>query len=365
MAAKVQEKYLSVFCPVHKISFSAVRAGRILCESGRHSLAQSFPYGDFWEYCCDCQNFWPYDASAGGGQTKQCLNCARLVATRYLCSHCKVMSVESAEPEGEREFFIAPGEAPQPSCPACLELETRPLRRHECRDLGASFATARSLCPFCDQRIEGSASLPATALALILDEVRELKSRQHGLSSQLESAVAELNQKLDAHFSRQRAELAALELKLAARPSEGYAPRYPPAVAAPAAPPPASPGYQTLVVGAEEPAAFPVLVADYLNLVRRIATSVKSDSLKGILVKAADGAGEMVLVDDRSTPRDLLYVVPAVGSFKTRQDYYSFYEKYFDCSRPTGGEVWIVRPAVVGRVNGGWELREKGELEIS
>ncbi len=113
----------------------------------------------------------------------------------------------------------------------------------------------------------------------------------------------------------------------------------------------------------EEP-AFPVPVEDYLNKMKRGAVVVKPDFQNGILVQDYDGGGEFLLVRDLNAPGDLLYVVPRVPYFKTKQDFLTYYHKYYDCPRPGAGTVWLVTPAVVDRVSGGWTLREKGELEV-
>jgi uncharacterized phage infection (PIP) family protein YhgE len=109
---------------------------------------------------------------------------------------------------------------------------------------------------------------------------------------------------------------------------------------------------------------FPAAADEYLSKVRQNAMIVKPDFQNGILVQDPDGKGELVLVEDRVTPGGLIYVVPKVGYFQTKQDFYNYYEKYYECYRPSSGEVWINVPAVVDKVQGGWELRDKGELEI-
>ncbi|MDT4966961.1 MAG: hypothetical protein QOJ64_1698 [Acidobacteriota bacterium] len=110
---------------------------------------------------------------------------------------------------------------------------------------------------------------------------------------------------------------------------------------------------------------FPVSADEYLGKVKRGGMVVKPDFQNGILVQDPDGKGELLLVQDYDTaPGGLFYVVPQVGYFQTKQDFFNYYEKYYDCPRPTSGDVWIVEPAVVDKVSGGWELREKGELEI-
>jgi len=113
----------------------------------------------------------------------------------------------------------------------------------------------------------------------------------------------------------------------------------------------------------EEP-AFPVPAEEYLNKSRRGALVVKPDFQNGILVQDAEGNGEFMLVRDNASPDELFYVIPRTGYFQTKQDFYNYYDRYYDCPRPSSGPVWIIQPAVVDRVNGGWQLREKGELEV-
>jgi hypothetical protein len=113
----------------------------------------------------------------------------------------------------------------------------------------------------------------------------------------------------------------------------------------------------------EEP-AFPAAAEEYLNRSRRGAVVVKPDFQNGMLVQDTEGTGEFMLVRDYAAPDELLYVVPRIGYFQTKQDFYNYYDRYYECARPAAGTVWIVQPAVVDRVSGGWTLREKGELEV-
>lgn len=113
----------------------------------------------------------------------------------------------------------------------------------------------------------------------------------------------------------------------------------------------------------EEP-TFPAAAEDYLNKNRRGAVVVKTDFHNGILVQDSEGSGEFMLVRDLNAPDELFYAVPRIGYFQTKQDFLNYYDRYYECSRPSAGTVWIVQPAVVDRVSGGWSLREKGELEV-
>jgi hypothetical protein len=109
---------------------------------------------------------------------------------------------------------------------------------------------------------------------------------------------------------------------------------------------------------------FPVSAVDYLGKMNRFANVVRPDFQNGILVNDPNGDGELVLIRDSRDDTQPLFVVPRATQFQTKQDFYTYYQKYYDCDRPSAGDVWIIGPAVVERVAGGWQLREKGMLEI-
>jgi hypothetical protein len=118
----------------------------------------------------------------------------------------------------------------------------------------------------------------------------------------------------------------------------------------------------------EEP-VFPVSADDYLQRIKtenRQGTVVRPDFQNGILVKDPEGRGELVLIEDPnlSGAFQKLFVVPSVGEFQMKQDFYNYYDSFYHCDRPAAGNVWIINPAVVEKVNGGWQLREKGRLEV-
>src|SRR5207249_9217315 len=95
MQGTTRARMITVRCPIHNIDFELENGERIVCPAGPHALAQRFPTEGFWEYCCDCQRFWPSDLNHGGQSQPQCPICGRQIARRYLCDECKVMSVES------------------------------------------------------------------------------------------------------------------------------------------------------------------------------------------------------------------------------------------------------------------------------
>jgi len=115
----------------------------------------------------------------------------------------------------------------------------------------------------------------------------------------------------------------------------------------------------------EEP-EFPVFAGDYIGKMTRFANIVKPDFQNGILINDPEGKGELMLIRDSRYPDETqpLFVVPRYAQFQTPQDFHTYYEKYYDCMKPGAGEVWIIDPAVVEKVSGGWLLREKGVLEI-
>jgi len=111
---------------------------------------------------------------------------------------------------------------------------------------------------------------------------------------------------------------------------------------------------------------FPVSAVNYLDKMNRFANVVKPDFQNGILVNDPEGDGELVLIRDPRLRDETqpLFVIPRATQFHTKQDFYTYYQKYYDCVRPTAGDVWIIGPAVVEKVTGGWQLREKGMLEV-
>jgi osmotically-inducible protein OsmY len=209
----------------------------------------------------------------------------------------------------------------------------------------------------------GVSSLRKKTIARTEAYFAAVRDRQKRLASQHETSIAELSRKFDDLIKEQRAELSALNQRLGTLRADLDALRRGGGVGAggAAAAQPLN-EYTGRVV--ETPAAvFPVSAEEYLRKLSRDAVRVKSDSLNDVLVRDADGTGELALVPDGGVPGGLLYVVPTVNRFTTRQDFHSYYEKFYDCYNPSAGEVWIVEPATVDTISGGWKLRDKGVLE--
>lgn len=265
---------MQFYCPRHKLGFAALTAGKIVCAADEHVLAERFPADGFWEYCCDCQRFWPSELKHGGQAQTLCPVCERRPAYRFLCGQCGVMSVASDDKHTKRRpHSIDASGAVVLDCPGCRAPAPASVRAHQCEAAAVSFKTARDACPFCEEPLDEKA-----------------------------------------------------------RPEAGQ--------------------------------RFPARAAAVLSGAGKGAQIVRADYLRDILVKDPDGRGEFSLIHDWGVPGGVLYLIPRVTRFQTRQEYYTYYDRFYECERPSAGEVWVVCPAIVGRVGGGWSLLEKGVLEV-
>lgn len=169
------ERQIKVFCPTHRIGYETRAAKIILCEAGGHTLTQSFPDENFWEYCCDCQTFFPSGVAKESRLKDACPVCEAHTTRRYLCDTCKLISFESDEPARGKAFSVpAQAAAVGPSCPACLSMpRSRPVF-HACPELDSDFTTPRATCPFCQEMIEAAPVFPLS-VAEYLNQVKAKK----------------------------------------------------------------------------------------------------------------------------------------------------------------------------------------------
>jgi hypothetical protein len=60
--AMPNERNIRVYCPEHGVAFEASAGVPIHCKNKQdeHLMAHNFPADDFWEYCCDCDRFYPF-----------------------------------------------------------------------------------------------------------------------------------------------------------------------------------------------------------------------------------------------------------------------------------------------------------------
>jgi hypothetical protein len=253
---------IRIYCPTHKVNFEIAAKATIECEGGPHTLARDFPSEDFWEYCCDCQHYWPIGAAGKGSD--ECPVCDRKIVRRSLCAECKVISVESDNAGRRKAFTISVLGTVIPTCSGCLRRITTQSLEHQCPDFASAFFTSRKTCPFCDQSLE---------------------------------------------------------------------------------PPP----------------AFPCAVAAYLEELPSSAVTVRFDPETGLVRKSESGECYLVPVAGDSA---LSMVIPTFASFNSKQDYYNSYYELFNCENPTAGDVTVVAPTMVEPIEGGWQLRETGIIEI-
>ena len=255
---------IRVYCPSHKVGFSAAATATIECSSSTHTLARDFPSESFWEYCCDCQHYWPIDAAKGNKGSDDCPVCERRIDRRSLCAECKVISVESNDAAKRKAFSISAHGLVSPACPGCLRQNNGAVIEHSCSDYGSVFATTRAVCPFCDDRLE---------------------------------------------------------------------------------PPP----------------NFPCSVAAYLEKLPRSAVPVCFLVEQSLLKEAKEGEYFLIPMAGASP---VSIVIPRAVKLSSKQDYYNSYYELFNCENPVAGEVVIVSPAIVEAVEGGWQLKETGFLNV-
>jgi hypothetical protein len=156
---------MRVYCPTHKVNFDIGAKATIECSSGTHTLANDFPLDNFWEYCCDCQHYWPIDASGKGSD--ECPVCDRKLVRRSLCAECKVVIVESNNAGRRKAFSISAQGIVTPTCPGCLRRGNNQSLNHQCQDFAYAFFTTRQTCPFCDQSLEPPPAFPCAVAAYL------------------------------------------------------------------------------------------------------------------------------------------------------------------------------------------------------
>ena len=157
---------MRVFCPEHKRGFFAPRQSPVKCENRGHLLGEMdfegvshTPVEIQWQYCCNCEHFCPVDFDQYGLQ--RCPVCTRRSSLLYLCDRCYVISFESTTPLQTKNFTLTGDGAPQPSCPGCLRPASADLHEHACDEVNASFVTALSACPICEERLDVAPAFPS------------------------------------------------------------------------------------------------------------------------------------------------------------------------------------------------------------
>jgi hypothetical protein len=157
MSGKAGEQGIRVYCPRDGEHFEALAVGKIVCAADAHVLAEQFPFDGFWEYCCDCERFYPLELARekrekDGSPADCCLTCASDLIRHYLCDECNVISHKSRDRD-RGLFSISATGLVRPSCPGCLTVKPTSVTEHVCRILSIGFTTARESCPFCKEAV--------------------------------------------------------------------------------------------------------------------------------------------------------------------------------------------------------------------
>lgn len=174
--APTTPRVIRVYCPIHKVGFTADANRTIQCSTEKHTVANNLGDDNFWEYCCDCQHYWLLDAAKGSAGSAECPACERAITKRFLCDDCDVVSVESDSPAKWKAYSFSAGGLPQPGCPGCLSTPLAAVQEHTCADFAGSFVTSRSTCPFCDNVLEFPPSFPCS-VASYLEKLRAPSTR--------------------------------------------------------------------------------------------------------------------------------------------------------------------------------------------
>lgn len=105
---------------------------------------------------------------------------------------------------------------------------------------------------------------------------------------------------------------------------------------------------------------FPVSAEEFRQTVLHSAIPATFDSFTGCLVEDSARGEEFLII---KKPTEAI-AIPNVPRFSAKSDYLNFYQKFYECERPSGGEIWIKSPARVQQTVNGWQVTLRGELEV-
>lgn len=161
------KRIIKIYCPAHTHQFETEENAKLVCEMTEHSLSLNFPHGEFWEYCCDCQSFFPGGLSNGETAVPKCPVCERNAKKRFLCATCKIVSFSSEQSERETAYQISDENGIAPSCPGCqTDFKKQTLSVHDCKKTNAVFVTPHEKCPFCEKSLKPKTAPSETAMAM-------------------------------------------------------------------------------------------------------------------------------------------------------------------------------------------------------
>lgn len=157
-------RQIKVFCPQHQSVFEVADTPKIVCEIREHALSDDFPSSEFWEYCADCQTFFPSELEVGGKAKISCPQCERQTVSRFVCGNCKILSYDSGEDTKSKVFHLDSDTfAISPACPGCLK-DFSGVKKylHKCAEIDAVLSTPREICPFCKKETVKPKAKPST-----------------------------------------------------------------------------------------------------------------------------------------------------------------------------------------------------------
>jgi hypothetical protein len=157
---------IEMYCRSERAIVRCDRGSVIVCPDG-HEVAKDFPGGEIWTYCCGCRKFTPIDVIDDGFAFSQCFQCERVVARRFLCSECSLLTTTTGDASTPDSFILTEQGKPLPSCPGCLKsLDGYNLAKHECKSTGVTYLTTRLVCPFCQQRLSDIVDLVSSSITV-------------------------------------------------------------------------------------------------------------------------------------------------------------------------------------------------------
>jgi protein-tyrosine-phosphatase len=109
--------------------------------------------------------------------------------------------------------------------------------------------------------------------------------------------------------------------------------------------------------------SFPALVSEYVSRVGESRKRcVENDFHTNILTPCSDQSAPFVYIgDDDDLGAGIVLPKPRL---QRGQDFSTHYKLYYTCAEPSAGDVYILSPATVERVDTGWRLLEMGRMEI-
>ncbi|HEY0722496.1 MAG TPA: tetratricopeptide repeat protein, partial [Pyrinomonadaceae bacterium] len=96
------------------------------------------------------------------------------------------------------------------------------------------------------------------------------------------------------------------------------------------------------------------------SIMRRQLPTLQFNSQSNLLTESTGGA---YLLLEGSKSR-LPIAIPNRSHLTSKQDYYACYYELFNCDNAVAGEVVVLSPAVIEKVENGWALIEPGSFEI-